>query len=139
MAVTDLTDFTDQISVEMGTLASKVADDAFDQASDKTLAELQWAYPITDSFKSYWTIERGKRHILQIFLIQSADKFKYKQINLNQRFDHYLALLKKMDEDFLHAVEENPESFPAAAGGISFPDYIANTFTYNILGRSLGT
>lgn len=139
MPVQDLTDFTDQVSIELGSLASKVAVDAFESASDKVIDEVQWAYPITDPFKSYWFLERGKRHLIQIFLIESAHKFKYKQIHLNQRFDHYLLLIKKMDEDFLRAIEENPEVFPTPAGGVPFPDYIANTFTYDFLGRSLGT
>ena len=139
MALVDLTEFIDKVSIELGSLASSVADDAFESASDKTYAEVLWSYPITDPFKSYWFLERGKRHLIQIFLIESAHKFKYKQIHLNQRFDHYLLMIKKMDEDFLRAVEENPEVFPTPAGGVSFPDYIANTFTYDFLGRSLGT
>lgn len=139
MAVQNLDDFTDQISIEMGSLASKVAADAFERCSDKTLGELQWSYPVTDSFKSFWIIERGKRHLIQIFLIESAHKFKYKQIHLNQRFDHYLLLIKEMDKEFLRAVEDNPEAFPTPAGGVPFPVYIANTFTYDFLGRSLGT
>lgn len=139
MAIADLTDFTDQVSIEMGSLAAKVAVDAFESASNKVFDEVQWPYPVTDSFKVYWFLERGKRHLIQIFLIESAHKFKYKQIHLNQRFDHYLLLIKKMDEDFLRAIEENPEVFPTPAGGGSFPDYIANTFTYDFLGRSLGT
>ncbi len=139
MAIADLTDFTDQVSIELGGLASKVAVDAFESASDKVINEVQWDYPITDPFKTYWFLERGKRHLIQIFLIESAIKFKYKQIHLNQRFDHYLLLIKKMDEDFLRAIEENPEVFPTPAGGTSFPVYIANTFTYDFLGRSLGT
>lgn len=139
MAITNLEEFTDKVSVELGSLASKVADDAFESASDKVINEVQWSYPVTDPFKSFWFMERGKRHLIQIFLIESAHKFKYKQIHLNQRFDHYLLLLKKMDEDFLRATEENPEAFPASAGGVPFTLYIANTFTYDFLGRSLGT
>jgi len=139
MAIQDLDDFTDQVSVELGSLASSVGVDAFDSASEKTYNEVQWSYPITDPFKSFWFLERGKRHLLQIFLIEAAHKFRYKQISLNQRFDHYLLLIKKMDEDFLRATEENPEAFPASVGGVSFPYYIANTFTYDFLGRSLGT
>lgn len=139
MAIADLTDFTDQVSIELGGLASKVAVDAFESASNKVYDEVRWLYPISDPFKSYWYLERGKRHLIQIFLIESAHKFKYKQIHLNQRFDHYLLLIKKMDEDFLRAIEENPEVFPTPAGGVPFPDYIANTFTYDFLGRNLGT
>lgn len=139
MSIQDLDDFIDQTSIELGSLVSKVAVDAFERCSDKVYDEVRWKYPITDPFKSYWYLERGKRHLIQIFLIESAHKFKYKQIHLNQRFDHYLLLLKKMDEDFLRAVEENPEVFPTPAGGVSFPAYIANTFTYDFLGRSLGT
>ena len=139
MSLVDLDEFTDKVSIEMGALASKIATDAFESASNKTYNEVQWPYPISDPFKEYWFLERGKRHLLQIFLLESAHKFKYKQIHLNQRFDHYLLLLKKADEDFLQAIEDNPEAFPTPAGGGSFPDYIANTFTYNFLGRSLGS
>jgi hypothetical protein len=139
MALADIGEFTDRVSIELGGLASKVSVDAFESASDKVIDEVHWNYPITDSFKTFWFLERGKRHLIQIFLIESAHKFKYKQIHLNQRFDHYLLLIKKMDEDFLRAVEENPEAFPTAAGGAPFPDYIKNTFTYDFLGRSLGT
>lgn len=139
MAIADLDEFIDKVSIELGGLASKVALDSFESASNKVYNEVQWAYPITDPFKSYWYLERGARHLIQIFLIESAHKFKYKQIHLNQRFDHYFLLIKKMDEDFLRAIEENPEAFPTPAGGVPFPDYIANTFTYDFLGRSLGT
>jgi hypothetical protein len=139
VSIQDLTDFTDQVSIELGSLASKVSVDAFEAASNKVYNEVQWAYPISDPFKVFWALERGKRHLIQIFLIESAHKFKYKQIHLNQRFDHYLLLIKKMDEDFLLAIEENPEAFPTPAGGVPFPAYIANTFTYDFLGRSLGT
>lgn len=139
MALADIGEFTDRVSIELGSLASKVSVDAFESASNKVIDEVQWNYPITDSFKTFWFLERGKRHLIQIFMIESAHKFKYKQIHLNQRFDHYLLLIKKMDEDFLRAVEENPEAFPTSAGGTPFPDYIKNTFTYDFLGRSLGT
>ena len=136
--VNNIDDFIDQVSQEMGDMASQISNDAFERVSNKTNNELQWDYPITDSFKAYWFIERGKRHLIEIFLIESARKFKYKQINLNQRFDHYLALIKFMDEQFLQAIEDNPEAFPAPTGGVeSFPDYIANTFRYNFLGEEL--
>ena len=139
MTIADLDEFTDKVTIELGSLASSVGADAFESASNKTYEEVQWPYPITDPFKSFWFVERGKRHLIQIFLIESAHKFKYKQISLNQRFDHYLALIKMMDADFLRAIEENPEVFPTPAGGMAFPDYIANTFTYDFVGRSLGT
>lgn len=139
MAIADLDEFTDRVTTELGSLATSVGPDAFESASNKVIEEVQWAYPVTDPFKSYWFIERGKRHLIQIFMIESAHKFKYKQIHLNQRFDHYFMLLKKMDEDFLRATEENPEAFPTPSGGGSFPFYIANTFTYDFLGKDQGT
>ena len=138
-SLNDLDDFTEKVTLELGGLASSVASDAFEWASDKTYGEVQWEYPITDPFKLYWFIERGKRHLINIFLIESAAKFKYKQIHLNQRFDHYFLLLKKMDADFLQAIEDNPEVFPTPSGGGSYPFYIANTFSYDYLGRSYGT
>lgn len=135
--VNNVDDFIEQVSVEMGDLVAQTSNDTFERVSNKTTNELQWDYPVTDPFKCHWLIERGKRHLIYVFLIESARKFKYKQINLNQRFDHYIALIKLMDEEFLRAIEENPEAFPLPAGGGSFPDYIANTFSYDFLGNQL--
>jgi hypothetical protein len=137
MAITDLTDFTTQVSLEMGALAGSLGAGWCEQASDKTIAEFlgEWTYPVTDSFKTYWFLERGKRHLIQIFLIESAKKFKYKQINLQQRFEHYFKLLEMMDTQFLEATKDNPALFPVPSGGWEFPQYIVNTFQYDFMGR----
>ena len=137
MSIANLTEFTTQVSLEMGDLATKVAAGAFEQVSNKTFNEFlgQWSYPITDDFQSYWFLERGKRHLIYIFLIASAHKFKFKQISLNNRFDHYIQLIRLMDDEFLKAAEDNPMAFPVASGGVLFPMYLANTFNYDFLGR----
>ncbi|RPI56451.1 MAG: hypothetical protein EHM49_00215 [Deltaproteobacteria bacterium] len=136
VSINDLADFTTKVSLEMGGLSGSIGVGWCDQASDKTIAEFlgEWTYPITDAFKVYWFLERGKRHLMQIFLIESAKKFKYKQINLQHRFEHYFKLLELMDKQFLEAAKDNPALFPVPDGGWGFPDYISNTFSYDFMG-----
>jgi len=107
-----------------------------EQSINQALAELNWALPMDDVQKEYWIIERSKRFVLYSLLFESAKKFRFKQIFLQQRFDNYFRLLQKMDDDLLAAIENNPDLFDVAG----FPSdklfsYITTGFTYDGLGR----
>lgn len=80
--------------------------DDYENATNDAARETGWAFPISGDTKIKWQKERSKRHIFFMLLSESAHKFKYKQISLNQRFDHYLALIKKMDDDWEKAQED---------------------------------
>jgi len=125
------------LDIELSALSLKIGDEQKDQATDKAMMELRWVYPITDQFKVYWAIERGKRHALYVLLLESAHKFKYKQIHLNHRFDHYYKLLEIMDKEFQAAIDSYPTMFPGVDVGTGFTDYIPSGFDYDFTGKDI--
>ena len=136
MSVTSVDNVIEQIENLMGASVSLVSDDGKEQSVTQTLTELGWTLPITDDFKSYWVIERTKRHFLYILMLEQAHKFRYKQIHLNQRFDHYIKMIEKADDDFQMAINDNPEKFPTANTTWA-ADFIPAGFLYDQLGRDL--
>lgn len=78
----------------------------YSNACDDAARDTGWAYPVSGDVKVKWQKDRAKRHIFFYLWSESAHKFKYKQINLQHRFDHYEKLIKKMDLDWEKAQEE---------------------------------
>src|SRR6056297_1679867 len=101
MSVSSTTEFSQYIELALRGLTNKLGPEYLDFAGEQALNELGWSLPISDQVKSYWLIQRGKRHALDILRTESAFKFKYKQINLNQRFEHLDRLINVLDETFL--------------------------------------
>ena len=93
MTILSSSDFIKQLKIQLGSSSSKLDGPQLDSAVVTTLRELGWAVPITDGTKEYWLIERAKRHSLFILMIEAAHKFRYKELHLQNRFDHY----KKFD------------------------------------------
>jgi hypothetical protein len=135
MPITSQKEHVAAIELELSSTSRNLSDEEMEQAAKKSMLELRWVYPIQDSFKEYWAIERGKRHALAILLNVSAHKFKYKQINLNQRFDHYFKLLKSMDEEFAKVIDDYPTIFPGVETEHGFTSYIPAGFEEDFLGR----
>jgi hypothetical protein len=73
-------------------------DDEFAQIISMTEADTKWVLPFDGADKSYWFVRRATRHALFCLCITYAHKFKYKQINLNQRFEHYMTLVASEDK-----------------------------------------
>ena len=120
----------------MGASYEKVAHDGFKRAVAQAKAELHWDFPIVDSFKEYWLVERTKRFITYILLFESAHKFQYKKISLQHRFSHYMQLLTMMDEQFKEALENNPDIFDTGTwSNLTF--YLTNGFQYDSDGEDL--
>lgn len=120
----------------IGALTSEVNEDDRLTAIAHALAELHWAFPLTDTSKCYWLVERSKRQIYAILLAESAHKFRYKDIHQQHRFDNYLRLIKMMDAAFQKALENDTEIFDTDTYSNLF-SYITNGFNYDNLGRSL--
>lgn len=115
------------LSFKMGTNADNLTEEGFQVAIDSALLELGWVLPCTHPKKVLWIINRSLRYCIEILLIESAHKFRYDKIFLQNRFSHYQELIKKMDADFEKAIEENPSLF-ASMVEID-PDYIVNAMT----------
>ena len=136
MALTDEAALIEFVKDTMGASYAKVSDDGFKRAVTQAQAELHWALPLSDSFKEFWLVERTKRYITYILLFESAHKFQYKKISLQHRFNHYKQLLELMDNEFLKALEDNPELFDTGTWpNLSF--YLTNGFQYDNDGTDL--
>lgn len=142
MTIADQTDFIAGLTLRMGANSENISDDGYAVGAETAMSELGWDYPLSHPLKVFWAYSRGVRHCLFILLIESAHKFRYKDIFLQNRFSHYSTLIDKLDKDFEKAKEENAEMFFSAAS-VSAEDiissmcaYIPNVRDYDIYGNS---
>jgi hypothetical protein len=84
--------------------ANFVAVDYTNGVSSAT-AETGFSLPNSVALQTYWLIQRTKRHMIFALYIQNSQKFKIKQFNLDQKFDHLGSLIKVMDEEYKVALE----------------------------------
>lgn len=108
------TEMEEKLEEEVKGLSTYLEGDDYTNACNDAARETDWSFPVTTNFKILWMKNRAKRHLFFYLYSESAHKFKYEQINLNQRFDHYDKIIKRMDEDFAAALEANPEEFAGA-------------------------
>lgn len=127
------TDVQNAVTPLIGDIASKIDPVDFTAAISQALLELQWSFPV-DGTKAYWVIERTKRHIYWTLLSTSADKFRYKEIHLHNRFSHYMQLIKLMDSQFQKALENDIDTFDTNKYS-SLISYISNGFIYDDFGN----
>jgi hypothetical protein len=130
----------DALIPKFGVTSDSLTSDAYEDAARSALKELGWVLPITHPLKMYWVVERGVRHSIFILMLEAARKFRYKQIHLQNRFEHYNRILTLLDEQYAAAKEANPELF--ADSIFVDPDmlcswitYIPNAREYNYLGK----
>ncbi|GAH12958.1 unnamed protein product [marine sediment metagenome] len=106
------------LQTELKGLAAKFVSDDYDNAITSAEQDTGWSMPVTDDFKIKWMRQRAKRHLFSYRRDESADKFKYKQLSLNQRFDHFFRLIENMDRIFEKAKEESAFEF-AGVGALN--------------------
>jgi len=112
----DVYEFMELLQVEVKGLSRYLEDDDYQNAANDASRETGWAFPVNTDFRIFWSKQRAKRHLFFYLLSESAHKFKYEQINLQHRFDHYSVLIKNMDASFKEIMEERPEEFLEALG-----------------------
>ena len=83
----------------------------YENACDAAARETGWSFPVATDFKIQWQMERAKRYLFFYLATQTAQKFKVKQISLNQKFDHYFKIFEYMDKQFKEIIEERPDEF----------------------------
>lgn len=125
------------VQAEIGKTSSALTIEGYQSAVMSALAELRWALPMNDTFKEHWLVKRAKRHALFILLTESAHKFKYKQINLQNRFDNYVRLVNMLDEEFARAIEADPAAFIDGVNTDTFGLSIKAGFVYDGLGNDI--
>lgn len=94
------------VTEEIKGLSRQFEDDDYQNAVDDAERETGWSLPETNTTKLRWLKERIKRHLFFMLWTESAHKFKFKQYNLQHRFQHYGQLIKTMDEKFGLFIEQ---------------------------------
>ena len=123
----------EKIILEVKNLDTYLEADDYTNAISDAQAETGWALPEDDSLKVLWLKKRSKRHLFFYLFTESAHKFKYKQINLQQRWEHYKETIRTMDEEFVTFQEDRPDLFGNVSPFHAFGTKIDAGFAYEHL------
>jgi hypothetical protein len=123
------------LALELKGLKDKVDSNDYDNAVANAQRDTGWVCPVTTDFQIQWLKERSKRWLFFFLWTESAHKFKFEQINLQHRFDHYKQLIQYMDQQFESAKEENIAEFAGAQAYEMFGTKIEAGFQYDDLGN----
>jgi len=104
-------ELTTVLQAELKGLSSEFDVPDYTNAINAAERDTGWATPYSGSFKEKWVLQRSKRHLFFYLQTASAVKFKYKQINLQQRFEHYRLIVDDLDKAFEKVLEEEPHEF----------------------------
>jgi len=132
-----LTEIIVAVGVLLSTSSTILSSDGYESAVDSAISELGWTLPETDPTRVWWITKRALRHSCFILWVASAQKFKYNQINLQMRFDHYKSLIEQMDKEFEDAMAVNPGLFGGVDSYKFFGTVINAGFRYDYLGRDI--
>lgn len=123
------------VQVQLGSSSNALTPEGYEAAVSTAESELGWVLPQSDSTRILWLVKRAVRHACYILWVASAQKFKYKQVNLNQRFDHYEKLVKSMDSEYENALQSNISVFSNVESYKMFGTAVGAGFTYDSIGN----
>ena len=136
MTIATTEEYIEKVQLSLGDLKDQLDEDAIEFAIDQTLSELQWTLPISVGTRPFWAVQRARRHCLDILRTTSAYKFKYKQINLNQRFEHLNRMIWALDIDFKTALKYDTSLFDVNIED-TFGTYLGNNMIYDSHGNDI--
>jgi hypothetical protein len=134
---TSVDDVIELLIIQMSTSASALSTEGQESAVNTAMAELGWSFPVSDKDKCLWIAKRSLRHACYILWVASAQKFKYKQVNLQNRFEHYEKLLKNMDAEYETALSSQSNVFASVESYKLFGTALNAGFVYDYMGRDL--
>lgn len=137
MAFTNKEDAIVALQIHMTAAATILSNDGIEAAVDDAMTELGWSFPVTDARKCSWIIKRAARHASFILWLAAAQKFKYKQVNLQQRFEHYDKVIKTLDTEYEMALANNPDLFANVEAYKLFGTSVGAGFKYDGIGRDI--
>lgn len=120
---------------EIKGLSSYLEANDYVNALDDAARETGWSLPTTNDFQILWFKNRAKRHLFFYLQTEQAYKFKFEQINLQQRFEHLDTLIKRMDNEFAKAIKENIAEFGEIDAYKIFGTYLHTGFASDEVGR----
>ena len=125
------TEMEEKIEEEVKGLSTYLEGDDYTNACNDAARDTGWSFPVTTDFKIKWTKDRAKRHLFFYLYSESAYKFKYEQINLQQRFEHLGKAIDKLDKEFADALENYPHEFAGVDSYELFGTKIDAGFAYD--------
>lgn len=142
MTIKDSDELTDIIKIQLSSLSPLITEEGYEVVCEQTMQELGWTFPVTNPTQLLWLVKRAARNATYILLIASANKFKYKLVNLQHRFEHFKALVDMMDKEFEEAMAANPAFFAVigSAGENAYTLFgikIDAGFAYNFAGEDV--
>jgi hypothetical protein len=130
-------DLADILKIQLSSLSDLITADGYEFVCFVAEQELGWLYPVTDPTRQYWLIKRATRHALNVLRIASANKFKYKLANLQQRFEHFDKLITDMDVEYGTAMNTNVALFAGVDSYRMFGTKIDAGFSYGVDGSDV--
>lgn len=135
MATAD--DIITMVQIQLSSSSTLISDDGYLSALTTAESELNWSTPVTDNTQIQWLMKRTLRHCIFILWVAAAQKFKYKQVNLQQRFEHYEKLLAALDKEYEKAITEQIGTFANVETYKQFGTAIGAGFVYDSIGNDL--
>lgn len=125
------------VKTQMSSSASLVSEEGYESAVNSAVSELGFAITDGNPTRILWLVKRAVRHSLFILWVASAQKFKYKNINLQNRFEQYSKLIEFMDNEFSSALQSEPQVFASVDSYKIFGTIVRAGFCYDSVGREL--
>jgi hypothetical protein len=122
---------------EISDLDTQFDSDDYADCVDNAERDTGFSFPTSDAFQIKWLKERAKRHLIFQLLTKNADKFRVKQIHLQNRFEHYIKMIEMMDEAFDKAQIEHIYEFAQVDSSHAFGHKVDSGFAYDNLGRDI--
>lgn len=130
-------DLIKKLQEEVKGLTTYLVNKDYENAADDAINEFESEYPVDGQLLEYWVKKRAKRHIFYYLLTESAHKFKFEQINLQHRFDHYSKLIESEDKAFEVFMEERPDLFAGVSSYKMFGTKVDAGFAYDDVGKDI--
>jgi hypothetical protein len=131
------TDIINMVKVLLSSSSTLLTSDGYEAAVQSAESELGWSLPVTNPTQIQWMAKRTLRHCFFILWTASAQKFKYKQVNLQQRFDHYDKLIRHMDWEYGKAQDSDASLFANVEIYKQFGTAVGAGFRYDKIGNDL--
>jgi len=124
----------ERVKQQVKGLSRYLEDEDYASAIEDACRETGWTLPTTSDFKTQWIIKRTKRHLFEYLQTEQAYKFKFEQINLQNRFEHLSKLIERFDREFRQAMLENIQEFSGVDVNKIFGTYVHAGFSYDSVG-----
>jgi hypothetical protein len=100
------------ITREIKALSSNFDSDDYADAVDQSERDTGFAFPNTNTFQIDWLLKRTKRALYFSLLTENTESFKFKTINLQDKFKNLKDIVAIMDNEFKEAIETYSDLFP---------------------------